>query len=69
MEAEGEGVQEERSTSQLLTKGTLYSLPDNPKVTSSVAPLCPSLSLEKHRTQPPSTAPALKPRGLRPGIG
>lgn len=33
MEAKGEGVQEELSAPQLLTKGTLYGLPDNPKVT------------------------------------
>lgn len=43
MEAEGEGVQEELSTPQLLTKGTLYSLPDNHKVTWLLC--CPTLPL------------------------
>lgn len=44
MEAEGEGVLEEPSTPQLLTKGTLYSLPDNPKVTWLLR-CCPTLPL------------------------
>lgn len=42
MEAEGEGVLEETSTPQLLTKGTLYRLPDNPKVTWLLR-CCPTL--------------------------
>lgn len=41
------------SPPQLLTKGTLYSLSDNPKVTCfTIASLRPSLSLEKYRAQP-----------------
>lgn len=55
MGAEGEGVPEELSPPLLLSKGTLYNLPDNPKVIW--LDHCPTLPLpfscaEKLRAQP-----------------
>lgn len=66
MEANGEGVQEGGlSPPQLLTKGTLYSLSDNPKVTGLYhGPTLP-LPFPGEARGP---APALEPGGLRPGV-